>query len=88
MSWNAEDIKESRTSKKLGVTSFFGGENRGRCLQLTQWRDHDETGNGEQVMHVSLNEAQMEELVQRFNDWKSGKISEHDPHGKHANGVW
>lgn len=81
MGWDLKRIKASGNRAKLHVTSFFGGKDTGRCLQITQHVDLKGDGNTE-VQFIHLTREQAMTLVKRIKDWDSGKVSEHDPKGK------
>ena len=80
MSWEMKELPESGSRKEVHVTSFFGGQDTGRCLQLTQQVDVKGDGNME-VQFVHLTREQAMELVKRVTDWDDGTCNEHAPHG-------
>mgnify|MGYP000223840652 CR=1 FL=1 len=49
----------SQNSAKVRITSFAGGENRGRCLQVAQ--------NWEDVVH--MDRTQVEQTVATMQQW-------------------
>ena len=59
---------ESKASKPVSVTSFSGGKDRGRCLQLTQSRI-----NADITMYVQLDQEQVEQFMADAEDWLAGK---------------
>jgi len=67
MSTERKDI-QSNASNAIHVTSFSGGERRGRCLQLTQRaadRPDDEHGYG----YVQLDKGQALALIAELAEW-------------------
>lgn len=68
MSTEFEETKEHRGSNAVSMTSFFGGRERGRCLQLTQ------TGMGYGEGHnpcqmVQMTETQVRETMATMKEW-------------------
>ena len=70
MSTSRDDIK-SEGSEDLSVTSFYGGTDRGRCLQLTQTvKQGRYIGTG----YVQLDEDQAAVLALDILDWLDSKV--------------
>jgi len=62
----------SKNSENVAVTSFSGGKDRGRCLQLTQ--SHRDTNSGWTDMgHVQLDKEQAMQLVADMTRWLAGE---------------
>lgn len=58
----------SQNNEEVSFTSFFGGADRGRSLQLTQSRPHSQLPV---VTHqsVSMTEQQVREAIQIMQAW-------------------
>jgi len=65
MSTELKTVSANHNSREVSVTSFFGGANRGQCLQLTQSRN----GSTFNVGVVDMTEAQVREAVARMTEW-------------------
>lgn len=87
MSWDMKNIPASGTRDEVQVTSFFGGQDTGRCLQVGQWVDVK--GDGEKKhQFIHLTHEQAMELVNRVRDWADGTATEHNPHGENQVTMW
>ena len=55
---------EDNANDAVTVTSFYGGERRGQCLQLTQYNAH--AGRYERVQ---VTKDQIREMMQVADEW-------------------
>ena len=72
MSTELETIEENGTSPELSMTSFFGGTERGRCIQITQSHRNPNDGfpsHGIPVQHVAINQAQARQMIEVLSEW-------------------
>ena len=60
----SSELKSLKGREEVHVARFFGGEDRGTCVQLTQ-DVHDGPWDDAQTMYVQLSEDQLRELVKR-----------------------
>ena len=58
---------KSNASNDVSVTAFAGGQERGRCMQLTQSRTDDR--QADQFQYLQLDEAQVVALAKRCADF-------------------
>lgn len=80
MTWEMKKIGADGQRGEVLVTSFFGGQDTGRCIQLTQ--TEKQWDGEEHTQFISLSRNQLMELVKRIDDWDSGKANEHNPLGE------
>lgn len=66
MSTELKTIK-SETSNEVSLVAFAGGEERGRCMQLTQLRTSDR--QADTFQYLQLDEAQVVALAKRCADF-------------------
>jgi hypothetical protein len=65
MSTDLKTIEQDSRSREVFLTSFFGGADRGRCVQLTQIQP-----NEAHLAHfVQLTQGQSIDLVMTLIDW-------------------
>lgn len=62
---------KSRNHGKVGLTRFWGGENRGSCIQITTARDHnEEQGPADKFFnHVTMSRTEAVALAQDLLDF-------------------
>ena len=64
----------SNDNEDLSVTSFFGGSQRGRCLQLTQSNQTRRQGAGCNMFdNVQLDEQQVRQLMGTMAEWLANR---------------
>ena len=76
MSTELETIEEHNTSPAVHATSFFGGRERGRCVQLTQSHRNSNDGlaiHGIPAQMLTLNEKQAWHLIAVLREWLDGE---------------
>jgi len=62
----------SNNSEAISVTSFSGGKERGRCLQLTQ-AQRDTNSGWSDMSYVQLDKEQAMLLVADITRWLAGE---------------
>jgi hypothetical protein len=74
MSKNLKQIAEDRGNDPLLPTAFFGGTERGSCIQISQRADGDRFFDS-----VQVTKQQAGELITRLQEWLDGTAEEcHD----------
>ena len=74
MSTELNEVPEQSTSPAISMTSFFGGIERGRCVQLTQSHRTPEgfAAHGIPAQSVALTRDQAERLICELSIWLDG----------------
>ena len=69
---------KSRNHGKVGLTRFWGGENRGSCIQITTARDHNEgQGPADKFFnHVTMSKSEAVALAQDLLDFAGDTAEE------------
>lgn len=67
MSRDVGQTTEDGDRRAVTFTSFWGGTDNGRCLQMTQMHRRD--GDMDRFNAVQMTEQQVREAVQMMMDW-------------------
>lgn len=72
----SEDGAEGKENPAVSLTSFFGGVDRGRCVQLTQSHRTPEgfTAHAIPAQTLALTEHQAVELIEVLSKWLGGEF--------------
>ena len=64
-------------ANSVSLTRFFGGKERGSCVQVTQPNpDYDSDAGGDMFSHVQLTRAQAAALAADLQDFAQGREQE------------
>jgi len=77
MSTELNPVPANNGNDSVSVTSFFGGSDRGRCLQFTQATRNRKTGHPghehqQMFEFVQMTEEQVREAMARMQEWLDG----------------